>query len=148
MLNMYVIADKNCETTAKQCDHKYNSFSCVYILRNEIWFGVYGNTSIENISKTKSHTKQIIQICNELWYKDNSCTQHNIIKVDKIAHKINVMNFVNTCLVGKMSHDDVIKWKQFPRYWPFVWEFTGHRWIPRTKASDAELGCFLWSASE
>ena len=27
-------------------------------------------------------------------------------------------------------------------------EFTGHRWIPRTKASDAELWCFLWCAPE
>ena len=27
-------------------------------------------------------------------------------------------------------------------------EFTGHRWIPRTKASDADLWCFLWSTSE
>ena len=27
-------------------------------------------------------------------------------------------------------------------------EFTGPRWIPRTKACDAELWCFLWSASE
>ena len=27
-------------------------------------------------------------------------------------------------------------------------EFTGHRWIPRTKASDAELWCLLWSAPE
>ena len=27
-------------------------------------------------------------------------------------------------------------------------EFTGPRWIPRTKASDAELWCFLWSALE
>ena len=25
-------------------------------------------------------------------------------------------------------------------------EFTGNRWIPHTKASDAELWCFLWSA--
>ena len=25
-------------------------------------------------------------------------------------------------------------------------EFIGHRWIPRTKTSDAELWCFLWSA--
>ena len=25
-------------------------------------------------------------------------------------------------------------------------EFTGDRWIPRTKASDAELWCFLWFA--
>ena len=27
-------------------------------------------------------------------------------------------------------------------------KFTGPRWIPRTKASDAELWCFPWSASE
>ena len=27
-------------------------------------------------------------------------------------------------------------------------EFNGPRWIPHTKASDAELWCFLWSASE
>ena len=27
-------------------------------------------------------------------------------------------------------------------------EIPGPRWIPRTKASDAELWCFLWSASE
>ena len=27
-------------------------------------------------------------------------------------------------------------------------EFTGRRWIPRTKASDAELWCFLWSMPE
>ena len=39
-------------------------------------------------------------------------------------------------------HDDVIKWKHFPHYWPFV------RGIPRTKASDAEFWCFLWSAPE
>ena len=25
-------------------------------------------------------------------------------------------------------------------------QFTGHRWIPLTKASDTELWCFLWSA--
>ena len=35
----------------------------------------------------------------------------------------------------------------FPRYWPLCGEFTGHRWIPPTKASGAELWCFLWSAT-
>ena len=50
----------------------------------------------------------------------------------------------DTCIF----HDDVIKWKHFPRYWPFGGELTGHRWIPLTKASDAELWCFLWSAPE
>ena len=34
----------------------------------------------------------------------------------------------------------------FPRCRPFVWEC--HRWIPLTKASDAELWCFLWSSSK
>ena len=29
---------------------------------------------------------------------------------------------------------------------PLCGEFPGQRWIPRTKASDAELWCFLWSA--
>ena len=30
---------------------------------------------------------------------------------------------------------------------PLCVEFTGQRWIPRTKASDAEHWCFLWSAA-
>ena len=29
---------------------------------------------------------------------------------------------------------------------PLCGEFTGHRWIPRTKTSDAELWCFLGAA--
>ena len=29
---------------------------------------------------------------------------------------------------------------------PLCGEISGHPWIPRTKASDAELRCFLWSA--
>ena len=37
-------------------------------------------------------------------------------------------------------HDDVIKWRHFPRYWPFVPVNSPH------KASDAELWCFslIW----
>ena len=31
---------------------------------------------------------------------------------------------------------------------PLWGESTGHRWIPHTKASDEELWCFIWSASE
>ena len=42
-----------------------------------------------------------------------------------------------------IEHDDVIRWNHFPRYWPFVRELTGRRWNPLTKASDAELWCFL-----
>ena len=41
-----------------------------------------------------------------------------------------------------IEHDDVIKWKHFPRYWPFVRGIHRSRWIPRTKVSDAELFMF------
>ena len=53
---------------------------------------------------------------------------------------------------------------QQPRYWlrmmtssngdiirvtgPLCEEFTGHRWIPLTEASDADLWYILWSAPE
>ena len=46
------------------------------------------------------------------------------------------------------SHDDVIKWKHFPRNWPFVRGIHRSRWLPHSKASDAELWCFLWSPPE
>ena len=47
-------------------------------------------------------------------------------------------------MAGNTNHDDVIKWKHFPRYWPFVRGIHRSRWIPRTKASDAELWCFFF----
>ena len=43
---------------------------------------------------------------------------------------------------------DVIKWHIFRVTGPLWGEFTSHRWFPLTKASDAELGNFLWSAPE
>ena len=49
---------------------------------------------------------------------------------------------------NRIVHDDVIKWKHFPRYWPLpicAGNSSVAGWIPRTKASDAELWCFLWS---
>ena len=56
--------------------------------------------------------------------------------------------FIPVKYVINSGHDDVIKWKHFPRYWPLCREFTGRRGIHRTKASDMELWCFLWSAPE
>ena len=57
--------------------------------------------------------------------------QHNVIMI-----------FLFTLKRRNTIHDDIIKWKHFRRYWSFVrgiGEFTGHRWIPLTKASDAGL---------
>ena len=48
----------------------------------------------------------------------------------------------------ELTHDDVIKWEHFPPYWPFLRGIHRSRWIPLTKASDADLWSFLWSAPE
>ena len=45
--------------------------------------------------------------------------------------------------IAQHAHDGGIKWKHFPRYWPFVRRIHRSRWIPRTKASDAELWFFF-----
>ena len=34
---------------------------------------------------------------------------------------------------GFHIHEDIMTWKGFPHYWPYVRESTGHRWIPLTK---------------
>ena len=37
-------------------------------------------------------------------------------------------------VVDMVNLDDVMTWISFPRYWPFVREFTGQRqWSPLTK---------------
>ena len=38
--------------------------------------------------------------------------------------------------------------KKFLVAGPLCGEFAGDRWIPRIKASDTELWCFLWPATE
>ena len=68
--------------------------------------------------------------------------------------RMNMSGFYSTNL-GHALHDDIFTWKHFPHYWPFVW---GIHQSPvnsppppphtHTKASDAELWCFLWSAPE
>ena len=69
------------------------------------------------------------------------CFPNNGIGTGIVAEH-NLENSVSASL--HCRHDDVIKWKHFPRYWSFVQG--SHRWIPLTKASDAELWYFLWSA--
>ena len=55
----------------------------------------------------------------------------------------------NTHYSAWNCYDDVIKWKYMFRITgPLCWKFTGHRWIPFTKASDAELWGFLWFVPE
>ena len=65
-----------------------------------------------------------------------------------IIHEEWYIWYISFTIYHNSSHDDVIKWRHFPRHWPFVRGIHRPRWIPRTKASDAELWCILCSVSE
>ena len=69
-------------------------------------------------------------------------------KQSALWHWFLLRKFVTAAITVRATHDDVIRWKHFPRHWPLCGEFAGHRRIPLTKASDAELWCFLWSELE
>ena len=61
----------------------------------------------------------------------------------EILHVFNKLNDpVITSEQISPSHDDLIKCQHIPRYWPLVRGIDRSRWIPHTKASDAELWFF------
>ena len=43
----------------------------------------------------------------------------------------------------EIKHDDVIKWKHFPRYWPFVWGI--HRWPVNSPHKGQWRGALIFS---
>ena len=58
-----------------------------------------------------------------------------------------VQSFSNVwfrCIMMTSSNGNICRL----RYWPFVRRIHRSRWIPHTRASDAELWCLLWSAPE
>ena len=62
--------------------------------------------------------------------------RHIIAQYFSYTTQLNVIHY-KAC-----KHDDVIKWKHFPRYWPFVLRIHWSPVDPHTKASDAELLMF------
>ena len=107
---------------------------------NSQWWKIRKNSSIS----VSAQCLQVIQITMiTVWYVNKR------ILPSGHCHKYSLnVRSPETDSWHPYKHDDVIKWKHFPRYWPFVRGIHRSRWIPSTKASDAELWCFLWSAPE
>ena len=74
-----------------------------------------------------------------------------VIRFDETGlnpYQIAMVIFPRTIMVFDTKYDDVIKWKHFPCYWPFVRGIHLLQVNSHTKASDAELWSFLWYAPE
>ena len=46
----------------------------------------------------------------------------NIVKLLGLVHVAHGLTVRSFAIFIQICHDDVIKWKHFPRNWPFVWE--------------------------
>ena len=67
---------------------------------------------------------------------------HRITITSHVRHVVsNHRSFY--CLLSSLS-GPISKKRQSPYYWPFVMEFTGDRWISRTKANNAEKASIWW----
>ena len=82
-----------------------------------------------------------------IWYIYLIClsgqTWHTLWHGRKLYITMNSAGTVTTKFMMTSSNGNV-----FCVTGPLCGEFTGHRWIPHTKAGDAEQWCFLWSVPE
>ena len=121
-----------------------------------LWYILWGGASDCCVHQHKWHTVEIhlgispcvVKLFSNLviarWIMTRYFTQGGVIR---IIPYFNFTKFLRNPITPPHD-DDVIRWKHFPHYWPFV---RGIHWSPvdsLTKASDAELWCFPWSAPE
>ena len=96
-----------------------------------------------------------VYVCHTLGQHSIVSTSMNCYYIDKKLIKIlstskhnNYIHFslneTNVVILSMVSSNGNI----FCITGPLCREFTGHLWIPLTKAIDAELLCFIWSAPE
>ena len=65
------------------------------------------------------------------------------VELDVIQSDGTVMWVPLRVLEYQLKHDDVIKWKHFPRYWPFVRGIHRPRWIPAQRPVTRSFEGFL-----
>ena len=84
-----------------------------------------------------------------IWQRNNSIAESTIYckkyVFNGLVKNSSRLKNVLTSLQKLSRHDDVMKWKHFPRYWPFV---RGIYRSPLNSPHKSQLGCFLWSAPE
>ena len=108
---------------------------CLLVL---YWFG--GQHYLNTYSDIKNNVSvSVCMIKFLLWLRHHQSTIHFNAKCFKLLSKS--ISFANNMMTS--SNGNI-----FRVTGPLCGEFTGHRWIPLTKASDAELWYFLWPAPE
>ena len=126
-------------------------------LNQELRSYSYGKIYVYVYIYTLVHTKDISSSCAR--HHPSTCPDTQWMKYHLLCNSLlrlsNTMilttHAVNEYILGKKSPFSMMTSSNgniFRVTGPLCGEFTGPRWIPRTKAGDAELWCFLWSTPD
>ena len=91
--------------------------------------------------RRSAHKKKLTKFPELSWILFNGCNVICILVVNGVV-------YIRLLCARAFLHDDVIKWKHFPRSWPFVGGIRRSAVDTHHKARDLELWCFLWCAPE
>ena len=80
---------------------------------------------------------------NDVWFSLNDWKSSSLNFTIEITRNLGIRHTTICTFMMTSSNGNI-----FCVTVPLYGEFTGHRWIPRTKVSDAGLWCLLWSAPE
>ena len=114
-----------------------------FLLKLFIWFQFYQGEFISQYGNTdRAEFTELFDCLTKYWMIFEKCSQFVAWGVIEITWQLCI---TDASLVRMMT-----SWNGniFRVTGHLCGEFTGHRWIPHTKASDAELWCFHWSAPE
>ena len=126
--NIFLITDRICNESAGD--------QCIPLKKGSVIRG-YGVYFV--VIGTSCWTKVVVAVISDAMAR--RCMTQTVVE-----RSITVVGQGTLHWRHRSIHGDVITWKHFPRYWSFVWGI--NRWSPFTKASDAELWYFPWSAPE
>ena len=130
--------DRNVEVIIAEVDDVLFSLTLASMMK---WY----MQNISYVRRTQMPSKDLKNV--RVGMTNYFCAHERVLRCEAEYHKHRSSSHVTARTVHR-AHDDVIKWKHFPRNWPFVRGIQRSLWSPHTKASDAELWCFLCSAFE
>ena len=114
------------------------------------------NTVMHHIRRSPLMTSTVFVIISVTWHTMATAIPESKVYGDiswgptgpRWAPRWPPWDLLSGMLTWIIGHDDVIRWKHFPRYWPYVRGIHRSLVSSHTKASDAELWCFLRSVPD
>ena len=116
-----------------------NILSIFYSMARDIHLELFHDISCNNCSTILVYS---------LWLSDSTRRHTFGLALDRVMTPSHHLNPYGLIISGDLFMMTSSNGNIFRVTGHLCGEFTGHRWIPRTNASDAELSCFLWSAPE